>query len=58
MNAWQGVNLNYVEAYKTVSNYIKFYNKVRTHSSLKYISPIEFYHKTLEGTVKLLVVKL
>ncbi|NLW40693.1 MAG: IS3 family transposase, partial [Tissierellia bacterium] len=41
-----------------VSEYIKFYNKVRIHSSLGYISPVEFYHKTLEGTAKPLKIKL
>ncbi|WP_368666042.1 hypothetical protein [Anaerosalibacter massiliensis] len=37
---------------------MKFYNKVRIHSSLGYISPVEFYHEALEGTAKPLVVKL
>lgn len=49
---------SYAEAYEAVSEYIKFYNKTRIHSSLGYISPTEFYYKTLEGTAKSLVVKL
>lgn len=49
---------SYTEAYEAVSEYIKFYNKVRIHSSLGYISPVEFYHKTLEGTAKPLKIKL
>ena len=49
---------SYAEAYEAVSKYIKFYNKVRVHGSLGHISPAEFYHKTLQGTAKPLVVKL
>ena len=48
----------YAEAYEAVSEYMKSYNKVRIHSSLGYISPLEFYQKTLDGTAKPLVVRL
>ncbi|NLW40156.1 MAG: IS3 family transposase [Tissierellia bacterium] len=50
--------LHNILAYEAVSNYIKFYNKKRLHGSLGYISPLEFYKKTLEGTAESLVVKL
>ncbi|WP_025640421.1 integrase core domain-containing protein [Schnuerera ultunensis] len=36
---------SYIETYEAVSEHIKSYNKVRIHSSLGYISPVEFYHK-------------
>ncbi|SHD75953.1 integrase core domain-containing protein [Schnuerera ultunensis] len=36
---------SYIEAYEAVSEYIKSYNKVRIHSSLGYISPVEFYKR-------------
>ena len=53
------VSYTHLDVYKRqVSEYIKFYNKVRIHSSLGYISPVEFYHKTLEGTAKPLKIKL
>lgn len=35
----------YAEAYKTVSEYIRYYNQKRLHSSLRYMSPDEFYEK-------------
>lgn len=50
--------MDYAGAYKTVSEYIKFYNKTRIHSSLDYIPPLEFYYKALAGTTESLVVKL
>ncbi len=49
---------SYAESYETVSEYMKSYNKVRIHSSLGYISPMEFYQKILDGTAKSLIVKL
>ncbi|AVX21727.1 Integrase core domain-containing protein [Carboxydocella sporoproducens DSM 16521] len=32
----------YAEAYKVVSDFIKFYNEERIHSGLNYLSPAEF----------------
>lgn len=37
----------YAEGYKAVSEFIKFYNEVRIHSGINYLSPNEFYLKTL-----------
>lgn len=33
---------SYAEAYQTVTGYIRHYNEIRIHSSLKYMSPHEF----------------
>ncbi len=33
---------SYAEAYQTVTDYIRYYNETRIHSSLKYMSPHEF----------------
>jgi putative transposase len=49
---------NYAEAYEEVSKYIKSYNRVRIHGSIGYISPMEFYQKTLDGTAKPLTIRL
>ncbi len=49
---------NYTDAYEEVSEYIKSYNKVRIHSSIGYISPMEFYQRTLDGTAKPLIIRL
>ncbi|MEY8416958.1 DDE-type integrase/transposase/recombinase [Tissierella praeacuta] len=38
------------KTYEAVFEYMKSYNKVRIHSSLEYISQLEFYQKTLEGS--------
>ena len=37
------MNLSYAEAYETVSEFIKSYNNIRIHSSLKYHTPAEAY---------------
>ena len=59
MNACRGYEFkNCAEAYETIFEYIKSYNKVWTHGSLGYISTMEFYHIVLEETAKPLIVKL
>lgn len=35
---------NYEEAYRTVNEFMEFYNNRRMHSSLKFMSPKEFYN--------------
>ncbi len=49
---------NYAEAYEEVSEYIKSYNRVRIHGSIGYVSPMEFYQRTLDGTAKPLIIRL
>lgn len=34
----------YAEAYETVNEFMKFYNNRRLHSSLRFMSPNEFYN--------------
>ncbi|WP_396334425.1 IS3 family transposase, partial [Clostridium sp. 19966] len=35
---------SYVQAYEAVNEFMEFYNKRRIHSSLKFMSPNEFYN--------------
>ncbi|WP_072060700.1 IS3 family transposase [Clostridium novyi] len=35
---------SYTEAYEIINNFINFYNNRRLHSSLRYMTPNEFYH--------------
>ncbi|WP_347707984.1 integrase core domain-containing protein [Clostridium sporogenes] len=35
---------SYTEAYEIVNDFINFYNNRRLHSSLRYMTPNEFYH--------------
>ncbi|GEO28172.1 integrase [Alicyclobacillus acidoterrestris] len=37
----------YAEAYETVDTYMKWYNSARIHSSIHYLSPIEFHQRHL-----------
>jgi putative transposase len=50
---------NYAEAYKTVDDYIRFYNQRRLHSSLNYLPTAEFYKRhCAEGLNPTKVVKV
>jgi len=43
---------SYEEAYKAVSEFIRFYNEQRIYSSILYMAPYEFYRKhKLDGTL-------
>lgn len=35
---------NYAEAYEVVNEFMEFYNNRRMHSSLRFMSPNEFYN--------------
>lgn len=35
---------SYAEAYEVVKEFVEFYNKIRIHSSLRFMSPNEFYN--------------
>lgn len=41
----------YTQAYIAVVEYMDFYNNVRIHSSLKYLSPAEYYLAALAGNI-------
>lgn len=49
---------NYQQAYITVNKNMDYYNNVRIHSAIEYMSPMEYYHAALEGKCKPMVVKL
>lgn len=48
----------YAEAYKTVTEFIRFYNIVRIHSSTRYLAPAECYQLLQENQLQLKPVKL
>jgi len=39
---------NYAQAYECVDTFIRWYNSTRIHSSIHYLSPVEFYNAHLE----------
>ncbi|MCL6577258.1 MAG: integrase core domain-containing protein [Kyrpidia sp.] len=39
---------SYTEAYRAVEEFVRRYNTRRLHSSLHYLSPVEFYRRHLE----------
>ncbi len=45
--------LNYEEAYETVDKFIRFYNKARIHSGVKYLAPYECYQLLRNNLMKL-----
>jgi len=49
---------NYVEAYKTIGEVVDFYNHIRLHSAIGYISPNEYYQGCLSGQIEPIVVKV
>jgi putative transposase len=42
---------SYEEAYRTVSEFISFYNQSRIHSGIRYMAPEDFYRNHLLGNV-------
>ncbi|MCL6577536.1 MAG: IS3 family transposase [Kyrpidia sp.] len=40
--------ISYAEAYEAVANYVQLYNTQRLHSSLHYLSPVEFHRQHQE----------
>jgi putative transposase len=48
----------YMDAYKSVSDFMRRYNKRRIHSSLKYKTPEEFYNLFNGSEVDGMIVKL
>ncbi|WP_051189687.1 integrase core domain-containing protein [Alicyclobacillus acidoterrestris] len=39
---------HYVQAYETMDNYMRWYNQTRIHSSIHYLSPIDFHKAHVE----------
>jgi putative transposase len=48
----------YAEAYEIVSDYIKFYNKIRIHGSILDMAPEVFYHESLRKSMKIAEIRL
>lgn len=49
---------SYTEAYEAVSEFVQFYNKIRIHSAIGYLSPNEFYEDFKQCIEQKQVVKL
>lgn len=49
---------SYAEAYQVVDSYIRFYNKIRIHSSTKYLAPAECYEMLRQKQLELKPVKV
>lgn len=49
---------NYEDAYTAVTEFIKFYNKQRIHSSICYLAPSAFYKNHLESGLTTLEIKV
>jgi len=49
---------DYMEAYKSVSDFMRRYNKRRIHSSIKYKTPEEFYNLFKDTEVEEMIIKL
>ncbi|MED4898675.1 IS3 family transposase, partial [Brevibacillus porteri] len=48
----------YGEAYEEVAKYIRFYNERRIHSSIRDLSPLEFYEKNKKQPMSIKAVRL
>lgn len=48
----------YVQAYIAIMDYMDYYNNVRIHSSLKYLTPAEYYLAALSGRIGPYIVKV
>jgi len=49
---------SYAEAYEVVKENDEYYNNVRIHSSLRYLSPLEYYKGCMEGLIKPIPVRV
>jgi len=49
---------NYDETYEGVPEYIKSYNRIKIRGSICYVSPMEFYQRTLDRTAKPSILRL
>jgi putative transposase len=50
--------MTYQEAYKTVTDYIQFYNQRRIHGSLYDLAPVEFIQQLADHQIQSIVVKV
>ncbi|WP_368731561.1 integrase core domain-containing protein [Calderihabitans maritimus] len=48
---------SYAEAYQVVTEFIKYYNDTRIHSSINYLSPREFHKAFIQNSAKRSVIK-
>jgi putative transposase len=48
----------YAEAYEEVSDYFKFYNKIRIHGSIRDMAPEVFYHENLKKSMGIKEIRL
>lgn len=48
----------YAEAYEKVSDYFKFYNKIRIHGSIRDMAPEVFYHENLKKSMGIKEIRL
>lgn len=48
----------YAHAYMAIIDYMDYYNNVRIHSSIGYLSPVEYYLDVLAGEIKPLAVRV
>lgn len=48
----------YAEAYEKVSDYIKFYNKIRIHGSILDMAPESFYLESRSKSIKIKEIRL
>lgn len=49
---------NYTEAYLAIIAFIDYYNNIRIHSSIKYLSPTEYHEKLVNNNIRRVVMKL
>ena len=48
----------YAEAYEKVSDYLKFYNKIRIHGSIRDMAPEAFYYESLRKSMNIAEIRL
>ena len=48
----------YAEAYEKVSDYLKFYNKIRIHGSILDMAPEAFYQESRKKSMKIAEIRL
>jgi putative transposase len=48
----------YAEAYEKVSEYLKFYNKIRIHGSIRDMAPEAFYYESLKKSMNIAEIRL
>lgn len=47
---------NFADAYQTISEFIKYYNEIRLHSSIGYKPPQDYHDEIMGNTVNVLAI--